>query len=170
MAAKVFVMADNRSRDAAMSDAILTEMQRITRTAAEPWACGDSVKLGIRRASRTLGISYRRAKAFWYGEDCAVLAREADRLRIEELRIIAAKRQRLEREMAEITARLNARESGKNAMAGSAVGSNAMAGSALVSTEGGVPVHRVGEGPPACRRVAGGEGVIADARQGSLLE
>jgi hypothetical protein len=148
-------MADNRSEDAAMSDAILTEMQRITRTAAEPWACGDSVKLGIRRASRTLGISYRRAKAFWYGEDCAVLAREADRLRIEELRLIAAKRQRLEREMAEITARLNAREAGKHA---------------LVSTEGGVPVHRVGEGPPACRRVAGGEGVIVDKRQLGLLE
>ena len=58
-----FVMADNRSVDATMSDSILTEMQRITRTAAEPWASGDSVKLGNQRASRTLGISYRRAKS-----------------------------------------------------------------------------------------------------------
>ena len=150
-------MADNRSVDATMSDSILTEMQRITRTAAEPWASGDSVKLGIRRASRTLGISYRRAKAFWYGEDCSVLAREADRLRIEELRIIAAKRQRLELELEAITTRLNARGKWGNGEGVGIFGDQ-------VPRAASRPVVEVAE-------VVGGEvsGRIEDERQGRLL-
>ena len=150
-------MADERSEDLTMSDAILTEMQRITRTAAEPWSSGDSVKLGIRRASRTLGISYRRAKAFWYGEDCAVLAREADRLRIEELRIIAAKRQRLELELEAITTRLNARGKWGN---GEGVG--IFGGQVL-----GAADLQVVEANPVVRGEV--EGRIEDPRQGRLL-
>ena len=166
-------MADNRSVDATMSDSILSEMQRITRTAVEPWASGDSVKLGIRRASRTLGISYRRAKAFWYGEDCAVLAREADRLRIEELKIIAAKRERLEKELHDITARLNARGKWGN---GQGVGT--VAGSVSTGAPGqdiGIPSEQVlyAASNPVVEvgQVLGGEvsGRIEDERQGRLL-
>ena len=150
-------MADNRSVDATMSDSILTEMQRITRTAAEPWASGDSVKLGIRRASRTLGISYRRAKAFWYGEDCSVLAREADRLRIEELRLIAVKRERLEKELHDITARLNARGKWGN---GQGVG--ILGGEVLCAAS-----RRVDDVAQVVRGEVSGR--IEDERQGRLL-
>jgi Mg-chelatase subunit ChlI len=142
-------------KDQAMSDTTLHEMQKITRLAAEPRAPGDSTKAAIDRAARSLRLTYRRARSFWYATPgTAVRAWEADRVRAEELQIIAAKRRRLERELQDIAARLAAREMGKHAMAGKKVG---------------VLVHRVSEGVVACRRVAGGEGVIEDARQGSLL-
>ena len=166
-------MADDRSTDVTMSDSILTEMQRITRTAAEPWASGDSVKLGIRRASRTLGISYRRAKAFWYGEDCSVLAREADRLRIEELHLITAKRERLERELQEITARLNARGRWGNGEGVGTLAGSVSTGAAPEnnSARGGQVLSAENRGVDEARQVVGGEvsGRIEDARQGRLL-
>lgn len=66
-----------------MSDGIVLEMQQIVRSAAEPWAPGDSVKAGIRRAARQTGLSYRRAETFWHAavKPAAVRAIEADALR-----------------------------------------------------------------------------------------
>jgi hypothetical protein len=110
---------DNRSRDADMADAIAIEMQTITRRAAEPWLPGDSVKAAIGRASRALGIGYRRARSFWYGEAVAVRAIEADRMRAAEQALLAKRRQRLEHELAAIEARLDA---ANEAAAGGVVG------------------------------------------------
>ena len=91
-----------------MSDsAIVHEMQSITRRAAEPWQPGDSVKAAIGRAARTLGIGYRRARSFWYGESVAVRAIEADQMRAAEALLLTRRRQRLEHELAAIKARLN---------------------------------------------------------------
>jgi hypothetical protein len=92
-----------------MVDTALTvEMQAITRHAAEPWLPGDSVKAAIGRAARALGIGYRRARSFWYGESVAVRAIEADRLRAAAALLLTQRRQRLEQELAAIRAMLNA--------------------------------------------------------------
>jgi hypothetical protein len=100
---------DNRDRNAAMSDtAIASEMQAITRNAAGPWQPGDSVKAAIGRAARTLGIGYRRARSFWYGEQVAVRAFEADRMRAAETLLLGERQRRLEHELAAIRARLDA--------------------------------------------------------------
>ena len=106
---------DNRDTDSAMSDAILAEMQSIVRTAAQPWAPGDSVKAGILRASRKLGLSYRRTRTFWYGASCAVLAAEADRLRRAELAFLAQRRATLTTELKAIAARLADKETAEHA-------------------------------------------------------
>jgi hypothetical protein len=91
-----------------MSDtAIASEMQSITRRAAEPWLPGDSVKAAIGRAARTLGIGYRRARSFWYGESVAVRAFEADQMRAAETLLLTQRRQRLEQELAALRARLD---------------------------------------------------------------
>ncbi|MGD0109223.1 MAG: hypothetical protein ABSC06_35075 [Rhodopila sp.] len=87
---------------------IAVEMQAITRRAAEPWAPGDSVKAAIGRAARALGIGYRRARSFWYCENVAVRALEADRLRAAELAMLAQRQRRLTHELATIKARLDA--------------------------------------------------------------
>jgi len=101
---------DKRDKDAAMSDTvdITVEMQAITRRAAEPLLPGDSVKAAILRASRTLGIGYRRAWSFWYGESVSVRAIEADRMRAAELLLLAQRSRRLAQELASIRARLDA--------------------------------------------------------------
>jgi hypothetical protein len=91
-----------------MADAITIEMQSITRRAAEPWMPGDNVKGAIGCAARALGIGYRRARSFWYGESVAVRAAEADQLRAAEKLLLAARRRRLEQELAAIRARLDA--------------------------------------------------------------
>ncbi len=96
-----------------MSDtAIASEMQSITRNAAGPWQPGDSVKAAIGRAARTLGIGYRRARSFWYGETVAVRAIEADQMRAAETRLLTQRRQRLEQELATLRARLDATDQG----------------------------------------------------------
>ena len=87
---------------------IANEMQAITRHAAEPWLPGESVKAAIGRAARTLGIGYRRARSFWYGEAVAVRAIEADRMRAAELALLAQRHRRLMLELAAIKARLDA--------------------------------------------------------------
>ena len=74
-------MLDNPSKVANMPDAITAEMAEITRAAMSPWRPGDSVKAALVRAHRKLGISFRRARSFYYQEPVAVLAHEADRLR-----------------------------------------------------------------------------------------
>jgi hypothetical protein len=92
-----------------MSDALVAEMRSIARRAAEPWMPGDSVKAAIGRASRALGIGYRRTRSFWYGETVTVRAVEADRMRAAELQLLARRRCQLQREIAAIKARLEAR-------------------------------------------------------------
>ena len=44
------------------------EMKALVRRAAEPARPGESVKAEISRAARVLGLSYGRAKRYWYGE------------------------------------------------------------------------------------------------------
>jgi hypothetical protein len=83
----------------------IAEMSEIVRAAAEPWSAGDSVKAGINRASRRLGISPRRAITFWYGRQCAVLAHEADRLRAWHADWCRREIERHKREIEELQAR-----------------------------------------------------------------
>jgi hypothetical protein len=57
---------DKSDKDLAMADAILAELQRITRLAAGPMEADDNIKSAIARAARRLGLNYRRARAFRY--------------------------------------------------------------------------------------------------------
>ena len=87
----------------------LSEMSGITRAASEPFAPGDSVKVAIDRASRRLGISYRRARSFWNAEPTAVVkASEADKLRAWYWAHVENEAERLEQRAAELRARGNA--------------------------------------------------------------
>lgn len=84
-------------------DALVAEMQDIVRMAAEPRPPVDSSKGAINRAARALGITYRRARSFWYGHTEKVLVRDAEaaRLRAEHRRLLLLRIERLEREIAE---------------------------------------------------------------------
>lgn len=99
-------MANMTNWDRPMSDVIATEMQSIVRAAAEPIQPDDSVKARIRRASRKLGLTYRRTRTFWYAHPCAVRASEADQLRQLELRLLAERQRRLAAELETIQVRL----------------------------------------------------------------
>lgn len=88
-----------------MCDAIMAEMQSIIRAAAEPWSPGDSAKAAIRRAARNTGLTFRRARTFWYGESAAVRAAEADALRAWHAEWLETQAERLERQAAEYRAR-----------------------------------------------------------------
>jgi hypothetical protein len=86
-------------------DSLAAEMQAIVRLAAEPCRLGcDNTKSLIGRAADVLGLSYRRARTFWYGSTEQVLVRdeEAARLRDERDRLLRLKEQRLERELHEL--------------------------------------------------------------------
>ncbi len=97
---------DNRDTDMDRCDALTAEMQGIVRGAAEPWAPGDGVKAGIGRAARRLGLRYRRARSFWYGERAAVRALEADALRTRNRELLAERRRRITAEAARLDALL----------------------------------------------------------------
>ncbi len=99
----------NHNKGALMSDAILSEMRDITRRAAEPWSPGDSAKAAIGRSARRLRLTYRRAYTFWYAAPAAVRAEEADRLRAIDKDLLKQRRENLQRQLAEIEARLDAR-------------------------------------------------------------
>jgi hypothetical protein len=86
---------------------ITAEMRSIVHAAAEPWQPGEHVKAAILRASRKLGIGYRRTRSFWYAQPVRVRADEADRLRAVELRLLAERQRRLARELQVIRARLD---------------------------------------------------------------
>ena len=93
-------------------DSILTEMQRITRMkAAEPWASGDSGKTGYQaRIAHARHLVSAAKSVLGTGKIArSWRARRISFLCIEELRLIAAKRERLELELEAITTRLNAR-------------------------------------------------------------
>lgn len=98
-----------------MANPAYLEMQMICREAAEPWFPGDSVKLGINRAARKLGIGYRRARSFWYGDEVAVRADEADKLRAIRGAMAEAKISRLEAELANLWVIRNEVLGGQNA-------------------------------------------------------
>lgn len=87
---------------------VAAEAQQIVRMAAEPWAAGDGIKAGIDRAARRLNLSYRRARTFWYGAHCAVLAAEMDQLRARRAFLLGERMKRLDAERALIAARLEA--------------------------------------------------------------
>jgi hypothetical protein len=90
-----------------MRDPIIVEMQAIVRLASQPWEPGDSVRVAITRAADVLGLSYRRARSFWYQEVVSVRAVEADRMRAAE-RVLLAKRYRvIQHELAAIEVRLD---------------------------------------------------------------
>lgn len=153
------VVLSNRDRDTEMADAILADMQRITRLAAEPRRPDDSTKAAISRAAHTLKLNYRRARSFWYASpDAAVRAAEADRLRSEEWRILASRRIRLEQELDWIESRITAREGRGN---GASPGGVAQGQVATLLPMAGACVDEQSEG-------AGTEGPIADKRQAVL--
>ena len=84
-------------------------MQRITRMAAEPRRPGDNVKRQIGRAAWRLGLSYRRARSFWYGDaSAAVRAHEADHLRALLPRLLRERRRVLLVEADAVRAQLRA--------------------------------------------------------------
>jgi hypothetical protein len=146
-------LLENRDKETAMADAILADMQRITKLAAEPRLADDSVKAAIRRASTRLEITYRRARSFWYASpDTVVRASEAERLRAEEGRFLVKQRMRIEQELDLIEARARARESRGNAA--SVVGVDQAQMAALLPASG----TRVDEPRES-------SGVIADRRQ-----
>lgn len=61
-------VSDNSSgRVDAMSD-VITEMQGAVRHLAGPRQYGETVERAIERAAKLASLSYRSAKAFWYGE------------------------------------------------------------------------------------------------------
>jgi hypothetical protein len=107
-------------------DSLVAEMQGIVHLAAEPLRPCDNVKSLIGRAADALGISYRRARSFWYGSTEQVLVRdeEAARLRAERDRLRLAKLERLEREIQELRTLLHYAEQRDAAAAG---GSDPMA-------------------------------------------
>ena len=96
----------NQAKVTVVSDTTVSEMQRIVRSAAEPAVPGESVKAALGRAARRLGLGYRRARTFWYGDACSVRAWEADRLRTLQLRLIEERLQRLDHERAMLRAQL----------------------------------------------------------------
>lgn len=157
-------VAFNLNRNPNMSNVALMDMQRIVRLAAEPRTPDDSVKAAIGRAARSLQLNYRRAYAFWYASDgTSPRAIEADRIRAEELRILANRRIRLERELDWIESRITARESRQNAERGTTLGGVAHE-SAQVAPLLSVASPFLDE--PSEK--AGTEGPIADARQIAL--
>jgi hypothetical protein len=127
---------------------VMSDMQRIVRLAAEPRAVGDSTKAAIARASRRLQLSYRRCYDFWYATSSAsVRAVEADRLRTEELRLLASRRIRLNHELDLIEAQLNAREGRANAqVAMASVGTPLPAGAGGLDANGENGEQRPREG------------------------
>lgn len=64
-----------------MSECIMNEMQQIVRHAARPYEPGERIAALINRSARRLGLNYRRARAYWYGEVRMIPSHEADRLR-----------------------------------------------------------------------------------------
>lgn len=82
-----------------MTNPITHEMMQIVRGAAEPWHPGDSVKVGIGRAARRLGLGYRRAQSLWYGTAPAIRADEADKLRAARLVLAGERIHRLQIEI-----------------------------------------------------------------------
>jgi hypothetical protein len=92
--------------------AVHREMQAIVRLAAEPRPAADSLVAALLRASRALGISYRRTVSFWYGytERVRVSPEEAAKLRAERDRLLRLRLARLEQELAELRLLLNEAE------------------------------------------------------------
>jgi hypothetical protein len=90
-------------------DPLLLEMQRIVKLAVmliegEPES---SVKRRIDIAARCLGLSYRRARSFWYATaGTAVRGHELDAMRAQERGLLEKRRHRLLNEAALIEERL----------------------------------------------------------------
>ena len=76
------------------------EAQRLVRAAAEPWQPGDSIKAGIGRAARALGLGYRRAQQAWYRQPAAWRAAELDAMRARHRDVLMRRQDRLRAELA----------------------------------------------------------------------
>ena len=92
----------------ASPEAIAMEMTAIVREAAEPSVLGEHIAAAIDRAARRLGLSYRRAKAYWYQETRLVPAHEADKLRRARRQMMRDRAARLNAELATLQLRLSA--------------------------------------------------------------
>ena len=57
------------------------EASNLMRAIAEPAPAGVHIEALIRNVARKVGLSFRRAKAIWYGEARLILAEEMDALR-----------------------------------------------------------------------------------------
>lgn len=78
-------MSDNRSSERKMVEAtfgdIRAEASAMVKRAAGTPQPGESVKAQICRASIRTGLSWRKAKGFWYGEIANPKAEDIERLR-----------------------------------------------------------------------------------------
>lgn len=106
-----YEMLNKTAKPMISAAAISHEMQTIIRTAAEPWAAGDSIKAAIDRAARRTGLNFRRVRTLWYCQTTAIAAVEADTLR-------AWHRGWLAKEHARLTARLAELETEWNQLGG----------------------------------------------------
>lgn len=66
--------------------AVVLEMSRLVRKAAEPAVPGERVPHAIARAAHRLGLERRRTESFWYGKARAVAPDELERARAEAVR------------------------------------------------------------------------------------
>jgi hypothetical protein len=94
---------------------LVAEMQAIVRMAAEPRQPVDGLKVALNRASRALGLSYRRTMSFWYGhtERVRVSPEELARLRAERRRLLLLRMVRLEQELAALRRQIDDEESAR---------------------------------------------------------
>ncbi|EHM01403.1 hypothetical protein HMPREF9946_02142 [Acetobacteraceae bacterium AT-5844] len=109
---KVFQRSNKSFEGAEMSCTVPEEIQQIVRQAAEPSQAGESVKAAIGRAARSLGLSYSRARAHWYGLARMVPAEEADALRRARIQLIRERAARLRAELLALEIKERAHELG----------------------------------------------------------
>jgi hypothetical protein len=102
---------ENLSKDAMTAEAISTEMTQIVREAAGPRAQDDTIERQIDRASRYLGLPFRRARAYWYGEVRNIPAHEAEQLRFKQRQILRARIAQLNTEHEILALKLSRMES-----------------------------------------------------------
>lgn len=84
----------------------INEAHSIVRSLAEPWHAGDSVKVGINRVARLVGLTPRRIETLWYCRPCALLAHELEELRSAYRDNLRHERERLARRAHELDQQL----------------------------------------------------------------
>lgn len=75
------------------ADTVREEMAGLVRRSAEPVQAGESIKALIRRSATRLGLTFGRAKRYWYSEIRTVPAHEADKIRARAARILRERKQ-----------------------------------------------------------------------------
>ena len=94
------------------ADTIREEMAGLVRRSAEPVQAGESIKALIRRSATRLGLSFGRAKRYWYSEIRTVPAHEADKIRARAARILRERKQvqAMDNELNDLMRRIDALE------------------------------------------------------------